>query len=82
MLTNCPICARLGSGTVNLAERYFPQQKDIWVKMMMNLLMSMAENPMTPWIVLSGAGLIILTEAWKESHATLMGDMFADGADN
>lgn len=48
---------------------------------MLNFMMSMAENPMTPWIVLSGAGALFLIEAWKEAHLTFMGEMFAEGFD-
>lgn len=50
--------------------------------MMMNFLMTAADNPATPWIILSGIAAIFLVEAWKVSHTALMGDMFADGIDD
>lgn len=49
---------------------------------MFDMMMSAAQNPMTPWIVLAGVGIVLLVEAWKVSHTALMGDMFAEGMDD
>ena len=48
---------------------------------MFELFMRAAENPITPIIVLCAAGLLLLVEAWKESHQSLMGDLYADFGD-
>ena len=48
---------------------------------MIAFLIEAAQNPITPWIVLAGVGLVVLVESWKVSHTALMGDMFADGLD-
>ena len=48
---------------------------------MLNLVMSAAENPLTPMLVLVGAGLIVLVEAWKVSHKALMGDLYTEFPD-
>lgn len=52
------------------------------VTVMMEFLMSAAQNPVTPLMVLSGAFFVILIEAWKVSHVALMGDIFAEGFDD
>lgn len=51
------------------------------VIVMMSFLMTAAENPVTPILVLVGVGIVILVEAWKVSHSALMGDLFAEGYD-
>ena len=48
---------------------------------MFNFLMAIAENPVTPWVILSGITIMILVEAWKVSPQALMGDIFAEGLD-
>lgn len=48
---------------------------------MIEFLVSAAGNPITPIVVLTCAGLIILVEAWKASPRALMGDFFTDGFD-
>ncbi len=49
---------------------------------MLDLMMTAAHNPVTPWIVLAGVGILFLVEAWQASHVALLGDMFAEGQDD
>lgn len=45
---------------------------------MIDFLMSVATAPITPWIVLGGAAMIIVVEAARVSRTALWGDFFAD----
>jgi len=48
---------------------------------MIDILVNLAQSPLTPLVVLGGAFTVIVVEAWKASHSVLMGDLFADGID-
>ncbi|MEL7128347.1 MAG: hypothetical protein AAGK23_02275 [Pseudomonadota bacterium] len=49
---------------------------------MLQMMIETAQNPITPWVVLAGVGIVFLIEAWRVSHTALMGDLFADGMDD
>ena len=48
---------------------------------MSEFVMSVANNPSTPWWVLIGVGLIVAVEAFRSGPAPLWGDMFDDPLD-
>ena len=49
---------------------------------MFEFLMSAAENPITPVVILVGAGLVLLVEAWKVSPKALMGDIYDESLED
>ncbi|MEM7005984.1 MAG: hypothetical protein AAGF33_10720 [Pseudomonadota bacterium] len=49
---------------------------------MFEFLMTAAQDPLTPRIVLAGVTVVFVIEAWKSSASALLGDMFAEGMDD
>ena len=47
----------------------------------MEFVLSAAQNPVTPQIILVGAFALIFLEAWKVSREALMGDLYNDGGE-
>lgn len=80
MLTNYPFSARKESDLVKTLQALCSHKINIFGEcVMLEILMTAAENPVTPLIVLSCVGFLIFVEAWKVSHKALMGDLYADG---
>ena len=48
---------------------------------MVSFFVGLAENPMTPVIVLVCIGVGLAIEIWKTSDTAFMGDIFAEGYD-
>ena len=49
---------------------------------MIDVMMKVAQNPVTPWLVLCGAGMIVVIEAVRVSRTALWGDMFTEDMDD
>ncbi len=49
---------------------------------MLDVMMRVAENPVMPWLVLLGAGSILIFEAVRASRTALWGDMFTEDMDD
>ncbi|MEO0883159.1 MAG: hypothetical protein AAFY34_10535 [Pseudomonadota bacterium] len=49
---------------------------------MFELLITAAQNPLTPRLILAGVTVLFVVEAWKSSSSALLGDMFSEGLDD
>ena len=49
---------------------------------MTEMMLKVAENPLAPWIVLFGAGSVLIIEAYRVSRTALWGDMFTEDMDD
>ena len=49
---------------------------------MFEFLMTAAQDPLTPRLILAGVTILFVIEAWKSSSSALLGDMFAEGLDD
>ena len=49
---------------------------------MLEYIVSLAQNPATPLLILVGAVSVVVVECWKASPKALMGDLYTERYDD